>query len=253
MGMPDINSAIKVNNVSKKFKIYHSRAVSLKERIIFWNQNASEEFWALQGVSFEIPKGAAVGLIGRNGSGKSTLLKLISRILYPTGGCIGVNGRISTLLELGAGFHPDFTGRENIFFNASILGFSRDEIKSKLNDIISFADLGDFVDNPVRNYSTGMYSRLGFSVAIHVDPDILLIDEVLAVGDLAFQKKCLNKINELREKKKTIILVTHSSQNIRDYCDMAIWLDHGKLQMIDTASRVVAAYESFLGIPDSGK
>lgn len=240
--------AIEVNNVSKKFKIYHSRVNSLKERLVFLNQLKTENFWALKDVNFTASSGASVGLIGRNGSGKSTLLKLISRIIYPTTGSIKVNGRVSTLLELGAGFHPDFTGLENIFFNASILGFSRKEILSKLDEIISFAELGEFIDNPVRNYSSGMYTRLGFAIAVHVDPDILLIDEVLAVGDLPFQQKCLKKISEFREKEKTIIMVSHSPNNIREHCDTAIWLDHGKLQMIGSATEVTEAYEMSLGL-----
>lgn len=239
---------IDVVNVSKKFKLYHNRAVSLKERLIFRDQLKTEDFWALKDISFTISQGTSVGLIGRNGSGKSTLLKLISRILYPASGYIKVNGRISTLLELGAGFHPDFTGLENIFFNASILGFTRKEIISKLEDIIDFAELGEFIDNPVRNYSSGMYTRLGFAIAVHVDPDILLIDEVLAVGDLAFQQKCLKKINEFRDGKKTIIIVNHSPKNIRDHCDIAIWLDHGRMKMIGPASEVTDAYEAFLGL-----
>ncbi len=219
--------------------------------MIFWGQHKSEDFWALKDISIKVLEGASVGLIGRNGSGKSTLLKLISRILYPTTGRIKVNGRVSTLLELGAGFHPDFTGRENIFFNASILGFSRKEIKAKLDDIISFAELGEFIDNPVRNYSTGMYTRLGFAVAVHVDPDILLIDEVLAVGDLAFQQKCLKKINEFRERNKTIIMVNHSPKSIQDHCDKAIWLDHGMIRMIGSAVEVTRSYESYLGLNEN--
>lgn len=243
-------AAIELCNISKKFKVCHSRLISLKEKILLWNHNKSEEFWALRGVNIKIPSGVAVGLIGRNGSGKSTLLKVISKILYPNTGSLTVKGRVSTLLELGAGFHPDFTGRENIYFNASILGFSKSDIKSKIGDIIDFAELGEFIDNPVRNYSTGMYTRLGFAVAVHVDPDIILIDEVLAVGDLAFQQKCLKRISEFRERKKTIIIVTHSTKNVVDNCDMAIWLDKGEVKMIGDAGSVSSAYEDFLGVKD---
>lgn len=237
---------IETTNLWKKFRIYHDRAYSLKERLIFWNRNRSEDFWALKGINLQIPLGATVGLIGRNGSGKSTLLKIISRILYPTKGEIKVNGRVSTLLELGAGFHPDFTGRENIYLNASILGLTRKEIKERLNDIIAFAELGDFIDNPVRNYSSGMYMRLGFAVAVHVEPDILLIDEVLAVGDLAFQEKCLVRIRELQKQGKTIIFVTHAPKQIDELCDLAFWLDHGEIRSSGPAGEVSRSYAEFI-------
>jgi ABC-2 type transport system ATP-binding protein len=188
-----------------------------------------------------------VGLIGRNGSGKSTLLKIISRILYPTHGQVMVNGRVSTLLELGAGFHPDYTGRENIFLNASILGFSRKDIKEQLDDIIAFAELGDFIDNPVRNYSTGMYMRLGFSVAVHVKPDILLVDEVLAVGDLAFQDKCMQRIREMQQRGVTIIFVSHAPKQVEKLCDHAVWLDSGEVRMQGPAPGVTKSYAAFMG------
>ncbi|MEW8959497.1 MAG: ABC transporter ATP-binding protein [Moorella sp. (in: firmicutes)] len=238
--------AIEVKDVWKKFRLYHDKAYSLKERVLFWGRSRAEDFWALKGINLSVAKGSTVGLIGRNGSGKSTLLKIISRILYPTRGEVKVNGRVSTLLELGAGFHPDFTGRENIFLNASILGLSRREIKERLNDIISFAELGDFIDNPVRNYSSGMYMRLGFAVAVHVDPEILLIDEVLAVGDLAFQEKCLARIKELQRNGTTIIFVTHSPKQVEELCDLAVWLDRGEVRMQGPAREVIVAYEEFL-------
>jgi len=238
--------AIEVKDVWKKFRLYHEKTYSLKERIIFWGRSKAEDFWALKGINLTIPKGSTVGLIGRNGSGKSTLLKIISRILYPTRGEVKINGRVSTLLELGAGFHPDFTGRENIFLNASILGMSRKEIKERLDDIIAFAELGDFIDNPVRNYSSGMYTRLGFAVAVHVDPEILLIDEVLAVGDLAFQEKCFAKIRELQKKGTTIILVSHSPKQVENLCDNAVWLDNGEIRMQGLAREVVEAYDQFM-------
>lgn len=239
--------AAEVKDVWKKFRLYHDRAYSLKERVIFWGRQKAEDFWALKGINLTVPKGSTVGLIGRNGSGKSTLLKIISRILYPTKGEVKVNGRVSTLLELGAGFHPDFTGRENIFLNASILGLTRKETKERLEDIVSFAELGDFLDNPVRNYSSGMYMRLGFAVAVHVDPEILLIDEVLAVGDLAFQEKCLAKIKELQKRGTTIIFVTHSPQQVEELCDLAVWLDRGEIKMQGPAKEVVRAYGEFMG------
>ncbi len=239
--------AVEVKDVWKKFRIYHDRVYSLKERIIFWGRQKAEDFWALKGINLTVPKGTTVGLIGRNGSGKSTLLKIISRILYPTKGEVKVNCRVSTLLELGAGFHPDFTGRENIFLNASILGLTRKQTKERLSEIISFAELGDFIDNPVRNYSSGMYMRLGFAVAVHVDPDILLIDEVLAVGDMAFQEKCLAKIKELQKRGTTIIFVTHSPQQVEELCHMAVWLDRGEVRMQGPAKEVARAYGEFVG------
>lgn len=238
--------AVEAEGIYKSFKIYHDRAVSLKERVIFWGRQRAEDFWALKGVDLRVPKGATVGLIGQNGSGKSTLLKVISRILYPNRGRVTVNGRLSTLLELGAGFHPDFTGRENIYLNASILGLSRRETRERLADIIAFSELGDFIDNPVRNYSSGMYMRLGFSVAVHVDPHVLLIDEVLAVGDLAFQGKCLDRIQKMQHEGRTIILVTHSPQQVEDLCDMAVWLDAGQVRLAGEAVSVARAYSQFM-------
>lgn len=242
----DGGPAIQVCGVWKKFYVYQNRVDSLKERVIFWGRHRAEEFWALKNINLDVPRGKTVGLIGRNGSGKSTLLKIISRILYPTRGEVRVNGRLSTLLELGAGFHPDFTGRENIYLNASILGFTRKEIKERLSDIISFAELGDFIDNPVRNYSSGMYMRLGFAVAVHVDPDILLIDEVLAVGDLAFQDKCLARIQELQKQGKTIVIVTHVPKKVEELCDLALWLDRGEARMLGPAKEVAQAYAGFI-------
>ncbi|HSW35614.1 MAG TPA: ABC transporter ATP-binding protein, partial [Candidatus Limnocylindrales bacterium] len=230
--------AVEVTALWKKFRIYRDHANSLKEKLIFFGRQRTEGFWALKDINLVVLPGTTIGLIGRNGSGKSTLLKIISRILYPTTGEIHVNGRISTLLELGAGFHPDFTGRENIYLNASILGFTRKEVKARLNDIIAFADLGDFIDNPVRNYSSGMYTRLGFAVAVHVDPEILLIDEVLAVGDLAFQEKCYTRIEQMQQQRKTIILVTHSPETAEKLCDRVMWLDQGEVKAYGPAKDV---------------
>ncbi|MDD2502826.1 MAG: ABC transporter ATP-binding protein [Clostridia bacterium] len=246
-----MTAAIEVKNVSKKFKLYHNRALTLKDLLVSWHRQKYDIFWALKDISFTLPQGVSMGLIGSNGSGKSTLLKLIGRILYPDSGGINVHGRVSTLLELGAGFHYDFTGRENIYFNASILGFSSKEIKSKIDEIISFAEVGDFIDMPVRNYSTGMFARLGFAVAIHVDPDIILIDEVLAVGDLSFKQKCLKKIREFKKREKTIIIVSHSLKDIEDYCDVALWLDCGEMKMFGSAREVSSAYKSSLDLENS--
>ena len=235
-----------MSGVSKRFRLHHNRVHSLKEKVIFWRNRQHDDFWALQDVTFSVPRGVTIGLIGRNGSGKSTLLKVISRILYPESGSLRVNGRVSTLLELGAGFHPDFTGRENIYLNASILGLGRREIDQRLDDIIAFADLGDFIDNPVRNYSSGMYMRLGFSVAVHVDPDILLVDEVLAVGDVAFQEKCMHRIDSMKRRGTTIIMVSHSAKQIKDLCSQAIWLEKGQIRAAGDASGVASQYEQFM-------
>ncbi|UOF91484.1 ABC transporter ATP-binding protein [Fodinisporobacter ferrooxydans] len=237
-----METAIKVKNVTKKFRIYQEKNSTLKERLVYAGRTKFKEFFALDNVSVDIPKGKTVGLIGKNGSGKSTLLKLISRILYPNSGEIKVYGRVSSLLELGAGFHPDFTGRENIYMNASIMGLSKKEIDKKLNEIISFSELEDFIDNPVRSYSSGMYTRLAFSVAISVEPDILLIDEVLAVGDYSFQIKCLDRIKLLKNAGVTIVIVSHDHNVIKELCDLVVWLKHGKIMNYGNPNEVVEQY-----------
>lgn len=234
--------AIVVKGVWKDFKLFHERNPTLKETLLRGRRAAYESFWALQDVSFSIKRGQTVGIIGENGSGKSTLLKLLTKILRPDKGEIIVNGKLSALLELGAGFHPDLTGRENIFLNGSILGLTRKEITAKLNEIIAFSELEKFIDNPVRNYSSGMYVRLGFAVAINVQPDILLIDEILAVGDESFQRKCLDKLFDLKEQGKTIIIVSHALDSVRQICDEAIWLEEGVLKKKGKAPEVVDAY-----------
>ena len=206
--------AIEVEQVKKSFKIYKDKGGTLKEKVIFKNRNRFEERQVLKGISFKIKQGEAVGLIGSNGCGKSTTLKLLTRIIFPDEGKIMINGRISSLLELGAGFHPDMSGRENIYTNASIFGLKKSEIDNRLQDIIDFSELGEFIDNPVRTYSSGMYMRLAFSVAINVDADILLIDEILAVGDVNFQKKCIEKIKEIRGRGATIVIVSNSLSQI---------------------------------------
>jgi len=235
--------AIQLRGVWKSFKVYRNRAPGLKDRVLFWGQEKCELFWALKDISLDIPKGRTVGIIGRNGSGKSTLLKVISGILHPNRGHVKVNGRVSTLLELGAGFHPDFTGRENIYLNASTFGLTSKEIRERLQDIIDFSELGEFIDNPVRSYSSGMYVRLGFSVAVHTDPEILLVDEVLAVGDRPFQEKCLDRIRRLQHEGKTIVLVSHSTDQVRQLCDEAVWLDQGQMKMHGPVDRVASEYE----------
>ncbi len=240
-----MSAAIRFEHVSKKFTLHRERARSFQElalSLLQRNHRSWEEFWALRDVSFEIAPGETVGIIGPNGAGKSTVLKLISRIIEPTSGRIEVRGRVGALLELGAGFHPDLTGRENIYLNGSILGLSRAEIHRKLDDIIGFAELERFIDVPVKHYSSGMYVRLGFSVAVHTDPEILLVDEVLAVGDAAFQRKCLERIGELRQEGVTILFVSHSADTVRALCNRALWLDEGCLIADDAAEVVVQRY-----------
>lgn len=221
---------IEVKNIRKKFKVYFDKGYGLKEKILFAGRNKYDERWVLNDISFQIKKGEAVGLIGKNGCGKSTMLKLISRIIYPTEGTLKINGRVSSLLELGAGFHPDMSGRENIYTNASIFGLTKKEIDQRLESIIKFSELEEFIDCPVRTYSSGMYMRLAFSVAINVDADILLIDEILAVGDVSFQAKCFERLKEIKDAGTTIVLVSHSPAQIEQICDRAIWIEDGKIK-----------------------
>ena len=215
--------------VGKRFLLHHKRATSLKERLLLHRQSSSEAFWALQDVSLEIGAGQTVGLIGPNGSGKTTLLKVLSGILAPSTGTVEVRGRIASLLELGAGFNGELTGRENIYLNAAILGLSRRETRRYFDDIVAFAELEPFIDNQVKHYSSGQYVRLGFAVAVHVSPDILLVDEVLAVGDESFQRKCLDKIAEFQQRGCTILFVTHALDLIPRICSRGVVLDHGRV------------------------
>lgn len=239
----DKEIAIKVDHVHKSFNIYYDRANTLKERLLFLARNKRrEKRQILNDINLEIKQGETVALIGVNGSGKSTLLKLMTQIIFPNEGTIETKGKLTSLLELGAGFHPDFSGRENIYFNSSIFGLTRKEIDARLEQIIEFSELRDFIDNPVRTYSSGMYMRLAFSVAINVDADILLIDEILSVGDQHFQEKCFNKMRELREQKKTMVFVTHSMDSVRNLCDRAVWLDNGKIRMDGNTNEVVDEY-----------
>ncbi len=223
-----METVIKVENVSKRFKLYYDRPLTLKERVIKGSKGGYKEFYAIKNVSFSIKKGSTVGLIGQNGSGKSTMLKMINRTMFPDEGKITIKGKVASLIELGAGFHPELSGRENIYNNASIFGFTRKEIEAKIPDIIKFSELEEFIDNPIRTYSSGMYARLAFSVAIHVEAEILLVDEILGVGDLNFQAKCADKIYEMRKNGATILVVTHDMSTIDRLCDYAVWLDHGK-------------------------
>lgn len=238
--------AISISDVSKAFKIYHDKPLTLKEKILKLRSNDFSTFNAVNGVSLKVNKGETIALIGHNGCGKSTLLKLITKILYPDKGSIEVNGRISSLIELGAGFHPDFTGRENIYTNASIFGLSRKEINQKLDEIIRFSELGEFIDNPVRTYSSGMYMRLAFSVAINVDPEILLIDEILSVGDANFQKKCFDKIESFKYSGATIVIVTHDLGTVEKICDRVVWLDKGEIVAQGEPDRIVNLYQQHM-------
>lgn len=231
-----------VNNVSKIFYVFMDKANSLKEKMLFWKRNKRETREVLKDVSLTIKNGEAVALIGVNGSGKSTLLKLMTKIIYPTKGEIITNGKLTSLLELGAGFHPDFSGRENIYFNASIFGLTKKQIDARLEEIIEFSELRDFIDNPVRTYSSGMFMRLAFAVAINVDADILLVDEILSVGDQHFQEKCLNKMKELKAQEKTMVFVTHSLGSARELCDRAVWLNKGRIQLDGDVNEVIDEY-----------
>lgn len=231
-----------VNNVYKTFNVYMDKANSLKEKMLFWNRNRKEKREVLKNINLTIKNGEAVGLIGVNGSGKSTLLKLMTKIIYPNSGKIITNGKLTSLLELGAGFHPDFSGRENIYFNASIFGLTKKQIDERIDNIIEFSELGSYIDNPVRTYSSGMYMRLAFAVAINVDADILLVDEVLAVGDQHFQEKCIAKMKELKEQGKTMVFVTHSLGTVKDFCNRAIWLNQGVVKMDGEPDEVIEAY-----------
>jgi ABC-2 type transport system ATP-binding protein len=222
-------ATISASGVGKRFQLHHQRATSLKERLLLHRRSSSEEFWALRDVDLEIGDGLTVGLIGPNGSGKSTLLKVLSGILAPTTGTVAVRGRVASLLELGAGFNGELTGRENIYLNAAILGLSRKETARQFDDIVAFSELEPFIDNQVKHYSSGQYVRLGFAVAVHVDPDILLVDEVLAVGDESFQRKCLTKIAEFQDRGCTILFVTHALDLVPRICGRAVVLDHGRV------------------------
>lgn len=239
--------AIDVNHVTKTFKLYSDKPQTLKERLVRGWKNKTEERTVLKDVNLEIAKGETVALIGVNGSGKSTLLKLMTKIIYPNKGTLKTYGKLTSLLELGAGFHPDFTGRENIYFNAAIFGLTKKEIDDRLQSIIEFSELGDFIDSPVRTYSSGMYMRLAFSVAINVDAEILLIDEILAVGDQHFQDKCFAKLEELAKSKMTIVIVSHSLDSIKKLCNRAIWINNGEVAKDGKCQDVISEYLKVCG------
>ena len=242
--MGETSNAIIVEGLGKKFRLMQDRNWTLKATLLAGHRTRYEEFWALRDVSFEIPTGETFGIVGGNGSGKSTLLKVLAGILRADEGSAVARGRLSALLELGAGFHPELTGRENVYLNGSILGFTSREIRNLFDDIVEFAELEQFIDEPVRNYSSGMYMRLGFSVAIHVEPEILLVDEILAVGDLTFQKRCLDRFARLRDEGRTIVVVSHDLDMIGRLCDSSVWINKGELASVGSSSSVLEDFIS---------
>jgi len=237
--------------VGKRFLLHHKQATSIKERLLLHRQSSSEEFWALRDVDLEIGAGQTVGLIGPNGSGKSTLLKVLSGILAPTTGTVAVRGRIASLLELGAGFNGELTGRENVILGGLAAGIKREQLAEKYDDIVAFAELEDFIDMPMRTYSSGMYGRLAFSVAVNMDPDILLIDEALSAGDAHFKEKARAKMDELAAKARTMLIVSHGLSTIKDMCDEAIWLHKGELMMRSDPQSVINGYTRFLKVGET--
>jgi ABC-type polysaccharide/polyol phosphate transport system ATPase subunit len=250
--MPFNDIAIKVSNVDKCYQIYETPSDRLKQFVVPCLQRITRktykqyfrEFWALKAISFEVQKGETVGIIGRNGSGKSTLLQIICGILTPTSGHVETHGRIAALLELGSGFNPEFTGRENIYMNAAVLGLSKEEIDNRFDDIAAFADIHQFIDQPVKTYSSGMVARLAFSVSVQVDPDVLIIDEALSVGDMAFQEKSFARMKRIRDAGTSILFVSHSPSAVRNFCDRAIWLDTGRVRSIGERLAVCDEYQS---------
>jgi lipopolysaccharide transport system ATP-binding protein len=236
--------AVRVTDVSKRFRLYHERNQTLKSAILRGRTSKHEDFWALKDISFDVTEGHTHGLIGSNGSGKSTLLKCLAKIYWPTSGSIEYRGRMASLLEVGSGFHLELSGRENIYLNGSILGMSKKDIDSKFDEIVDFSGVERFLDQPVKNYSSGMYVRLGFSIAINVDPDILVVDEVLSVGDEEFQRKSFQKFLEFKKRGKTVILVTHTMPVVEDICDTATWINNGEMMQTGPVADVVKKYQS---------
>lgn len=236
--------AIVVRDLRKEFLLRNSAVASLKTLLLWWKREPPRRLEVLRGVSFEVARGECVALVGRNGAGKSTLLSLLARIYRPTSGSVRVNGRLAPLLELGAGFHPDLSGAENVLFNAIVLGLTRKEAKARFAAILEFSELGDHINAPVRTYSSGMLARLGFSVAVHVDADVLLVDEVLAVGDYEFQQKCYDRIRAFRERGGTILLVSHHDDTVRQFADRCVWIQHGEVMRIGPPDEVLADYEA---------
>ncbi len=245
--------SIEITNLSKMYKLYATPNDRLKEALSIGKKKRYKEYFALKNVSFNVQQGEMLGIIGTNGAGKSTLLKIITGVLNQTEGSMRINGKISAILELGAGFNPEYTGIENIYLNGTVLGYTREEMDAKIEDIVNFADIGGFIHQPVKTYSSGMFARLAFAVAINVEPDILIVDEALAVGDLDFQLKCMSKFNEFREKKKTILFVSHDINSIKRYCDKVIWLKNGKIEAQGDTDYVTDKYLDFLKKDESEK
>jgi lipopolysaccharide transport system ATP-binding protein len=243
-----MTDAIIADNISKRFKIPHEKKTTLFQNIVglVKRQFDYEEFWAVRDVSFDIKRGETFGIIGRNGSGKTTLLKILAKVMYPDTGSLNINGKVACFLELGVGFQPELTAKENVYLYSSILGISRREVNHKYNDIFDFAELRKFESMKLKNFSSGMYMRLAFSTAIHANPDTLLIDEVFAVGDEAFQKKCIDKINEFREQGKTIVFVSHALEDVRNLCQRSMLLDYGRTVSIGETHKVVDEYLALL-------
>lgn len=246
--MPSTDPVIRLENVTQRFRVIHERPDTVRELFskIFRHRSSYHDFEAVKNVSFDVPHGQAVGIIGRNGSGKSTLLKIIAGVYRPSKGTVTVNGSLAPLIELGAGFHHELTGRENILLNGLLMGYSKRDMMERQQAIIDFADVGEFIDAPVKQYSSGMYMRLAFAVAIEVDPQILVLDEILAVGDMGFQQKCFQRIRRFRESGKTILLVTHSMAVVEEHCDRAILIDHGNIIVDGRADEAIAMYKTLL-------
>ncbi len=236
--------AIKIHNLHKEFYLSHQGYSSLKGLLLWWRPVKRELLHALKGISFEVLPGDCVAIIGKNGAGKSTLLSVLAKVYKPNSGEIELNGRVAPLLELGAGFHPDLTGYENVFFNGVVLGLTRKQVEERMNAIVDFSEIGDYIDAPVRTYSSGMLLRLGFSVAVHVDASILLVDEALAVGDLEFQKKCLNRISEFQKNGGAILFVSHDMASVRQAANKTIWMANGEIKLAGETEQVVSAYET---------
>lgn len=241
-----VDDAIVVQDLKKAFRIYPDKSNRLKEKLLFFNRNRYQKKLVLDGISFQVKKGEAVGIIGRNGCGKSTTLKILNKIIYPTSGTVDVKGKVSSLIELGAGFHPDMTGRENVYINASIYGLSKKQVDQILEEIIAFSELENAIDDPIRTYSSGMYMRLAFSIAIHVQADILLIDEILSVGDIRFQKKCFDRLRKIKASGVTIVIVSHSLDQIETICDRSIWLENGRIKEIGAPKTVHGNYIRYM-------
>ena len=245
--------AIDVKNIKKVYKLYDKPSLRMKEAFSLTGKKYHKEFHALRDISFQVKKGEMLGIIGKNGAGKSTLLKIITGVLTPSSGTVEINGKVSALLELGAGFNPEYTGIENIYLNGSMIGFTKEEMNKKLDDIIQFADIGDFINQPVKSYSSGMFARLAFAVSINVEPDILIVDEALSVGDVFFQAKCYKKLNDLKNSGKTILFVTHDMGSVIKYCNRAILINDGVIEAEGKPSEIVDIYKKVLVGQYNGK